>query len=577
MNIFFIMEEQKGKNRKIDKQKKIKQNDDEKLNSLGPLFPTTNNFEKAITGLPESFFEKIILLEIDLSEEFSMDKFYELIKLYSDAIEYYMQHDASQVEYFRGRMEFLLTNRDTLKRLKKESQLLNNKYKNKKVKNSDDINNIIGSNSDNKILNMNEIKKIKIKNLNKSELIKNIENRTDNLFFHDISEQMNKVMEENNINNKKNKKGIDIITADLNNQNDKWKEKLKKKKKNKLKSTQNMPQNLRMKYQKELNIDLVNNFSDDIIGRVNINNKEKEKEREEDDEEETNMNQFEKMQNIFNEGIPQEVKKVNGEEGYDKENEIKIENKNEIIIYNKFKGIDNKNNNISTDNAENKSNCIFKKDEMKEPEAEIEIDENILASVNERINLLMKLIDHIENNNLTKDDEDENINETNIIDENDGLKSLTNIIKVPLKFQSIYFQVEKLIMQYMEQFNNFFFKEIFEQFASNLKEIYDNKYKKYIEISLEYHHQIKENEHLLENHEDYSEDKKSEIQQIIDSLKDEHQNQIAKIEDEFNRLIVSKVNEFKIDSFKNNIGILLIEEKLKLEIYSIINEAFYGN
>ena len=571
------MEEQKGKNRKIDKQKKIKQNDDEKLNSLGPLFPTTNNFEKAITGLPESFFEKIILLEIDLSEEFSMDKFYELIKLYSDAIEYYMQHDASQVEYFRGRMEFLLTNRDTLKRLKKESQLLNNKYKNKKAKNSDDINNIIGSNSDNKILNMNEIKKIKIKNLNKSELIKNIENRTDNLFFHDISEQMNKVMEENNINNKKNKKGIDIITADLNKQNDKWKEKLKKKKKNKLKSTQNMPQNLRMKYQKELNIDLVNNFSDDIIGRVNINNKEKEKEREEDDEEETNMNQFEKMQNIFNEGIPQEVKKVNGEEGYDKENEIKIENKNEIIIYNKFKGIDNKNNNISTDNAENKSNCIFKKDEMKEPEAEVEIDENILASVNERINLLMKLIDHIENNNLTKDDEDENINETNIIDENDGLKSLTNIIKVPLKFQSIYFQVEKLIMQYMEQFNNFFFKEIFEQFASNLKEIYDNKYKKYIEISLEYHHQIKENEHLLENHEDYSEDKKSEIQQIIDSLKDEHQNQIAKIEDEFNRLIVSKVNEFKIDSFKNNIGILLIEEKLKLEIYSIINEAFYGN
>ena len=571
------MEEQKGKNRKIDKQKKIKQNDDEKLNSLGPLFPTTNNFEKAITGLPESFFEKIILLEIDLSEEFSMDKFYELIKLYSNAIEYYMQHDASQVEYFRGRMEFLLTNRDTLKRLKKESQLLNNKYKNKKAKNSDDINNIIGSNSDNKILNMNEIKKIKIKNLNKSELIKNIENRTDNLFFHDISEQMNKVMEENNINNKKNKKGIDIITADLNNQNDKWKEKLKKKKKNKLKSTQNMPQNLRMKHQKELNIDLVNNFSDDIIGRVNINNKEKEKEREEDDEEETNMNQFEKMQNIFNEGIPQEVKKVNGEEGYDKENEIKIENKNEIIIYNKFKGIDNKNNNISTDNAENKSNCIFKKDEMKEPEAEVEIDENILASVNERINLLMKLIDHIENNNLTKDDEDENINETNIIDENDGLKSLTNIIKVPLKFQSIYFQVEKLIMQYMEQFNNFFFKEIFEQFASNLKEIYDNKYKKYIEISLEYHHQIKENEHLLENHEDYSEDKKSEIQQIIDSLKDEHQNQIAKIEDEFNRLIVSKVNEFKIDSFKNNIGILLIEEKLKLEIYSIINEAFYGN
>ena len=74
---------------------------------------------------------------------------------------------------------------------------------------------------------MKDIKKEKIKNLSKSELKKNIENRTDNLLFDDISKQMNKVMEENNINKQQNKKGIDIITADLQKQNDKWKEKLK--------------------------------------------------------------------------------------------------------------------------------------------------------------------------------------------------------------------------------------------------------------------------------------------------------------------------------------------------------------
>ena len=331
-----------------------------------------------------------------------------------------------------------------------------------------------------------------------------------------------------------------------------------------------------MKHQKGLSLDLVKNFSDNIIDRVNININEKEKE---EDKEEIDMEQFDKMQNIFNEGIFEEVKEENEEELNDKESEVKNENdnKNEIIVYDKLEGNEDENNNIVIDKVENRSNSIVKKEEIKEQEPQVEIDENILTSVNERMNLLMKLIDDIENNNLSKDDEDENINENNIIDENDGLNSLTNIVEVPLKFQSTYFQVENLIKQYMEQFNNFFFKEIFEQFASNLKEIYDNKYKKYIEVSLEYHHQIKENEHLLENHEDYSEDKKAEIQQIIDSLKDEQQNQIAKIEDEFNRLIVSKVNEFKIDSFKNNIGILLIEEKLKLEIYSIINEAFYGN
>ena len=129
---------------------------------------------------------------------------------------------------------------------------------------------------------------------------------------------------------------------------------------------------------------------------------------------------------------------------------------------------------------------------------------------------------------------------------------------------------------YIDEFNNFYYKNIFEQFSSNLKEIYDIKYKKYIDISVEYHTQIKENEHILENNDNLSEEKKSEIQQIIDSLKDEQQNQIAKIEDEFNRLIVTKVNEFKINSFKNNSGIQLIEEQLKLDIYSLINNSFYS-
>ena len=574
------MEEKKEKKSKKDKQKKNKDSGHKKLKSSGQLMSTTHNFSLAIGELPESFFEKMVLTEIDLSEEFTMDRLYDLIRLYSEAIEYYNRHDPSQVEYFRGRMEFFLTNKDMLKKLKKESQLLNNKYKSKKENNSDDNNNnIIELNSDNKILNMNDIKKEKIKNLNKSELKKNIENRTDNLLFDDISKKINKVMEENNINNQQNKKGIDIITQDLKKQNEKWKEKLKNKKKNKFRVTQNIAQNRKMKHQKGLSLDLMKNFSENIIGRVNINIDEEKYEDEDKDKDEIDMDQFEKMQNVINEGIFEEVKEENEEEGNDKENEIKFgnDNKNEIVICDKFEDFDDDKNNMIIDNIENEKKSLVKKEDIKEQEAEVEIDEKILTSVNERMDLLMKLIDDIENNKLEKDEDEENMDENNIKNEKDELNFLSNMGNVPLKFQSTYFQVENLIRQYMDQFNNFFFKEIFEQFTSNLKEIYDNKYKKYIEVSLEYHHQIKENEHLLENHEDYSEEKKSEIQQIIDSLKEEQQNQIATIEDEFNRLIVSKVNEFKIDSFKKNSGILLIEEKLKLEIYSIINESFYGN
>ena len=69
--------------------------------------------------------------------------------------------------------------------------------------------------------------------------------------------------------------------------------------------------------------------------------------------------------------------------------------------------------------------------------------------------------------------------------------------------------------------------------------------------------------------------KNKEIRQIIDSLKDEHQNQIAKLEGEFNRLIMLKINEFKHNSFKNNSGIQLLEEQIKLDIYSLITVSFY--
>ena len=125
--------------------------------------------------LPESFFEEIVKTEIDLSEEFSMDKIYSLIRLYSEAIEYYLQNDPPKVKYYQGRMELLLTNKDTMKKLKKESQ--NITIKNSERNNIN--NNIIGENSSKNNLKLTD--KSKSSNLNKSELIKKIELQTDNL------------------------------------------------------------------------------------------------------------------------------------------------------------------------------------------------------------------------------------------------------------------------------------------------------------------------------------------------------------------------------------------------------------
>ena len=39
--------------------------------------------------------------------------------------------------------------------------------------------------------------------------------------------------------------------------------------------------------------------------------------------------------------------------------------------------------------------------------------------------------------------------------------------------------------------------------------------------------------------------------------------------------IMDNISEFKLNSFKNDSRIQLLEEKVKLDIYSLINEAFY--
>ena len=543
-------------NEKIHRANRIKKSGHIKLKSSGQLLPNNHNFQLASTELPESFFENMVLTEIDLSEDFSMDKFYKLINLYSEAMEFYTIYDPPQVKYYKGRMESLLTKRDTLIKLKKEGQNINKK---------EDKN--INMNNNNLSLNNNSNSSY----LNRSELMNKIDLRKDVLIYEDITKQVNKFMNINN--NNQNSTGIDTIKKDLENQSKKWKEKLKKKKKNMLRYSYN----IKMTHQKGMSLDLINSYSSDDARNIKINYNK--------NNDDNDLDKFNKTKNLLNQDIFEEVKEIkeeNEDEIYDNDNDNKKEDKpedngineiNNIEINTDSQNINNNNININNinNNKDEKSN-IKGKEEEKEKEPEVEIDEKILTSVNEKIDLLYKLIDDIENNKLSKEDEEETIMEN----ENE-IETIKDLVKVPLKFQSAYFSVEELINKYISQFNNFFFKEIFEQFAQNLKDIYDTKYKKYIEVSLEYHHQIKENEHILENHKDFSEEKKEEIQQIIDSLKDEQQNQIAKIEDEFNRLIVSKVNEFKIDSFKNNSGILLIEEKLKLDIYSIINESFYRN
>ena len=229
----------------------------------------------------------------------------------------------------------------------------------------------------------------------------------------------------------------------------------------------------------------------------------------------------------------------------------------------------------------------------------IEPDEEISKSIEEQILSLKKIIDNLNKhkNKSENDKENEegessqneeenkysdfsnsnsNLNEVSkkSDDEEQGLL-YSNFDDIPAKFMSTYYQIESFMIEYMNNFNECYYKDAFEQFSSGLKELYESKYNKYIEIRNEYHNQIKEKEYLLENDENLNEEKKLEIQQTIDSLNEEQQHQIETVEDEFNRKIIEKISEFKLNSFKNNSGIQLLEEQLKLNIYSLINDSLY--
>ena len=161
---------------------------------------------------------------MELEEQFSGEKIIELVKQYSIAIEYYLQNEPSKAKAYQNRMEYLLTNKDTLIKLKVQSE----KEKNKKVDNeNNNINNNINnmSNQNNKTKQQLNIRK------------ENIKFRQDYVKDQDLSQKINKVLSLSNSKSENFISGKNIINDDLEKQNLNWKEKLKNKKRSNIRTS----------------------------------------------------------------------------------------------------------------------------------------------------------------------------------------------------------------------------------------------------------------------------------------------------------------------------------------------------
>lgn len=137
------------------------------------------------------------------------------------------------------------------------------------------------------------------------------------------------------------------------------------------------------------------------------------------------------------------------------------------------------------------------------------------------------------------------------------------------KFSKLFENVDTHLSEYSYDFCRHFFSSVFQRFSETVNHIMNEKYKKYTETCQIYQTQIKEMEFLI-NEDDQHQDS---IMLIVDSLKEEKQQELQRMEDHYQNLIEEAIANFKSFGIKNNSGIELQEEKMKLEMFNMINDA----
>ena len=599
-----------------------------------------NNYDIINQKLPENLFEKIITTEMELSEEFDHKKLLSLFQLYSTAIQFYSLTDKSKVKIYQNRMEYYLTQKDTLKNLTKFNT-------EKKI----GFQYIPGSYSSlHKVCGRAKEKfKLKAKEIKKEEIRKQVK-----ILLKDVIILM-----------KIDKKNLrDIMNSELKKQRKVWAEKLYQKRT----LTNSNSTRIRTRYkmiddessemeessrvtQKENDIDFLNLLNeidgaksnigdsddDSIIGSSYEQEKsesetkeeeEKEKEENEEDDDEENIKKYvDKIEKNYNlnkskDNIKKKYKtinKIDEKDEFAKNDNINIKyiqiniqeirpNKNPRYFSSKCLPIlvlpplekeereilptDKKEKNEA--NKRNEENESLKKNNninviiIQEPPVEpnpsgrkksidienimrsIEIDEDIKKIISEKMRKIDKI--HEESNNIAAEDSNSNFQSTNSLS---SVSKKINFDEMQAKFHQVIFGVENKIKKFIGDVNKHFYSEMFDKFFSKLKEMYEQKYEKYIKVNEEYFCNIKENEYMIDSDDKIEEFEKITMQNIIDCLKEEQKDQIDEIVNESNSKISKYIEEFKQSLFANNVGCQLIEERLKLDIYTMINEAFY--
>ena len=536
--------------------------------------------------LPKNFFEKIITTEMELSEGFDQAKFISLFELYQKAIKYYTIKDKTKVEAYKNRMEGILTQKETLQ------NLANAKKK------KDEKKNII------KIFK------------------KRFKEQTQDIKTEEIREKVKLLLKDVIILMKYDEKNFKRnIKKEIINQRNNWKKNLyiKRAIKNSNKSLKSIESLNRHgpttdEESSEFTFSKMNdnnseylNLLNEIDGRNTVKSDSEElysiigDSYEEDESNIIDEESSEKNSNtnriLFKSNKIPAIHEIDEDEDeeYDKGLRYIRNNIEDIIINNHFKSHSSKYlpslvlppaNEDNSQEKKKKNDINLQNDVMNaigvvnknlrigrrkksifiNRVKELDVDEEIKQITSEKMKKIDKILDELD----VIDSEDESNHSTKSLPD---VSQKNYIEKLPSNLRKTFLEVEEKLKKYVDQLNNYYYKEIFDKFLLRLKKIYDDKYDRYIKVNEDYHSNIKENEFILDNEENLSEDDKMQIKNICECLREEQKDQSNELLYEYNNNIRILINDFKHNFFKTNIGTQLLEEKLMLDIYKMMNEV----
>ena len=269
-----------------------------------------------------------------------------------------------------------------------------------------------------------------------------------------------------------------------------------------------------------------------------------------------------------------------------------LKKKSSILSFSSFF---EKNDHLNNSNIENEPTSM-REDNKKEKNDNLILQLNLDDDSNSEKNEPKNILDESKSLNQLLNNTDgsillENDNSINFISENDEnetsnfkksfLSSNNGMFNLLEKYEDIGANQKRKILslkdsldEYVNKFNNYIHNDLIKRTTDKIQRIFKEKFDNYKKTNEDYNKDIKDLEDQ-KNSINKDDPQYTSLIIAIDMLKDEMQNELDKFDDQYNAKILKIKKEFQTDEVKNDPGITLLEEQLRLGVINTLQELIF--